>query len=150
MAAPLNFELHMREFDSQLDDSDVDENVPNPLARFIESRKFDAAGAKAGIAAFASLAKTAYKPPSEDSNPWLITHPVVISKQIESEFDEPIEIADPHALAKRLGQDSGRAALRAWIQKCVDAGDSVEALAEYAAEHDAEKAALIREIGATL
>jgi hypothetical protein len=55
------------------------------------------------------------------------------------------------ALEKRLKDTTKREALASWIQKCLDSGDDIQSLAEFAADGgDSEKAALILEIGATL
>lgn len=150
MGTPIGFELYLREMNQQLDETDADENVSDPLHKFLESRALAVAGGSAGISAFQKIAPS-YKPPVDDTdgNPWLIKHETVNSQKIENDFDEEIS-GDPRELTKRIGESTRRTQLTAFIKRQLAIGETIESLADYAREHDEETARLILEIGETL
>ena len=103
-----------------------------------------AAGGSAGLDALKEISKAqGYAPPSDDAGNIWIKHERVTVQPIESPYDAP----DDDALTKRVGTSTRRLNVEKFVRTRLALGESVESLAEHAEKHDAETAALIREIG---
>ena len=146
---PIEFQIYMENSNAQFADASPDvDDAPSPMAAFAERAAAKvAAGGSAGLDALKEISKAqGYAPPSDDAGNIWIKHERVTVQPIESPYDAP----DDDALTKRVGTSTRRLNVEKFVRTRLALGESVESLAEHAEKHDAETAALIREIGADL
>ncbi len=85
---------------------EVDDALPeqDPFAQFVERAETSFNRATVGDDAWLrKIGAAPYRPPSDENpfaNPWLIDHPTILSKRVESRY-EVVEGEDAHALLKR-------------------------------------------------